>query len=105
MPACLLACILACLLACLLAGANVIYRANVTDGVNVCVLASVLACMLACLHACWSECHRWSEYYRRSKCYMCMHVCLLAYLLARANVIDGALDQVIKVTLLENPYS
>ena len=44
---------------------------------------------------------------------MCMHAfmlaCvlsfLLAYLLAGANVIDGALGQVIKVTLLENPYS
>ena len=32
---------------------------------------------------------------------MCVHACLLA----GANVIDGALGQVIKVILLENPYS
>ena len=34
-----------------------------------------------------------------------VHACMLDCLLAGANVIDGALGQVIKVTLLENPYS
>ena len=36
---------------------------------------------------------------------MYVHECLHACLRAGANVIDGALGQVIKVTLLENPYS
>ena len=42
--------------------------------------ASLLACFLAYMLACWSE-------------------------VDGANVVDGALGQVIKVTLLENPYS
>ena len=36
---------------------------------------------------------------------MCVHACVNVCLLAGANVINGALCQVIKVTLLENPYS
>ena len=34
-----------------------------------------------------------------------IHACVHACLLAGGNVIDGASGQVIKVSLLENPYS
>ena len=68
-------------------GVNVIDGANIIDGANVIYGANFIpTCMHACLRVCWNECYRWSKFY----------MCLLACFFAGANVIDGALGQMIR---------